>query len=91
MGSKISSETANSLVIFLLAIAVIQETFSTEYNCSFISDCMKNHSTTNKKNLISEQIVIFYSPSNALCSSNESVQIKHFKHHTFIIMCSLFT
>ena len=33
----------------------------------------------------------FYIPSNVLCSSDESLQIKHFKHHTFIDMCSLYT
>ena len=32
-----------------------------------------------------------YSPSNALCSADKSVQIKHFKHHTFIGTCSHFT
>ena len=35
--------------------------------------------------------IYFCSLSNALCSSDKSVQIKNFKHHTFIGMCSLFT
>ena len=44
------------------------------------------HSTANSNN---EQMIIFYSPPNAFCSSDESVQIKHFKNHTFISMRSL--
>ena len=48
--------------------------------------------TRKRKKLINEQLIILYSPSNTLCSSIESaVQIKHFKHHTFTGMCSLFT
>ena len=43
------------------------------------------------KKLINEQKIIFYSSSNPLCSSGECVQTKHFKYHTFIHMCSLFT
>ena len=40
------------------------------------------------ENLINEQMVIFYSPSNALCSSDESMQIKHFKHQgTIGLIC----
>ena len=75
-------------VIFVLsAIAVIQVIFWTEGNFCFISDCGNSFNCKLKK-LIKEQISIFYSPSNALCSSDESVQIKHFKHHTFIGMFS---
>ena len=40
--------------------------------------------------LINEQTVIFYSPSNALCSSDDTIQIKHFKNHSSIVMCSPF-
>ena len=56
----------------------------------FISDCGNSFNCKLKK-LINEQIVRFYSPSNAICWSDESVQIKHFKHHAFIGMCSYFT
>ena len=31
-----------------------------------------------------KQTIIFYIPSNALCSSDKSIQIKHFNHHTSI-------
>ena len=48
------------------------------------------HSTANSK-AYKRTNTVFYSPSNALCSSDESAQIKHFKHHTFNGMCSLFT
>ena len=41
--------------------------------------------------IMTQRIIIFYTPWNALCSSEESVQIKNFKHHTFIGLCSLFT
>ena len=34
------------------------------------------HSTTNYKRS-NEQIIIFYSPSNAICSSDESADFKH--------------
>ena len=37
------------------------------------------------------QIIIFYNPSNALCPSDESLRIKHFKHYNFIGKCPLFT
>ena len=69
-------------LILLSEIAIMQVIFWTEDNFSFISYCKK---------LINEQIIIFYNPSNVLCSSDESVQVKHFKHHTFSDLCSLFT
>ena len=34
---------------------------------------------------------VMHNCSNALCSSDESVQIKHFEHFTFIAMSFLFT
>ena len=40
---------------------------------------------------INEQIVIFYSPSNAPCSSDKSIQIKYFKHHSSVVLCCPFT
>ena len=49
------------------------------------------HSTANSKSFINEQIIIFYSPSNALCSSDNLIKIKHFNHHTFTVICSLST
>ena len=59
-------------------------------NFCFISDCWNSFHYKLKK-LINKQIIIFYSPSNTLCSSDESLQIKYFKHHTLIGMCSIFT
>ena len=56
----------------------------------FISGCTNSFNCKLKK-LMNKQIVSFHSPSNALCSSDESVQIKYFKHHTFVDMCSPFT
>ena len=74
---------------FLSAIAVMQVIFWTEDNFCFNSDCGNLFKFNCKlKKLINELIVIFYSPSNALCSCDESLQIKHFKHHTFIGMLS---
>ena len=63
------------IIIFLSAVAVMQVIFSTEDNFCFISDCGNSFNCKLKK-LINEQIVIFYSPSNALCLSDEDVQIK---------------
>ena len=40
--------------------------------------------------LTNQKRVIFYNPSNAPCSSDEFIQIKHFKHHSSIVMCSPF-
>ena len=40
---------------------------------------------------MNEQIIIFYKMPNVICSSDESELIKHFKHHTFIGMCSFLT
>ena len=88
-------DTQNILIIFLSAIAVIQVIFLTAGNFCFISDCRNSfncfflfiHSFIQ---LINKQIIIFYSPSNALCSSDKSVQIKHFKYHIFIGICYLY-
>ena len=66
---------------FLSAAAVMQVIF-------FISDC-RNSFNCKLKKVIHEQIIIFHSPSNALCSSDEFVQIRNFKHHTFIGMFPL--
>ena len=59
--------------------------FWTEDNFGFISDSRDSFNCKLKK-LIREQIITFYSPSNALVHL-----MKHLKHHTFIGMCSLFT
>ena len=65
----------------------MQVIFWTKDNFCFNSDCRKSFNCKLKK-LINEQIIIFYSPSNTLCSSEESVQIKHFKHHTLTVCVS---
>ena len=77
-------------------IIAISTTRSVSCFC-FISDC-RNSCNCKLKKLINKQIIIFYSPSNALCSSDESVQIKQHtdkhhtdKQHTFIGMFSLST
>ena len=64
-------DTQNALIIFLSAIAVVQ-VFWTEDNFCFISDFIFN---CKHKKLKNEQIIIIYTPSNAFCSSGESVQI----------------
>ena len=79
----------NGLIIFLSAIALMQVISWTEDDFYFISDC-RNSFNNKLKKLIKEQIIIFYSPSNAL-SSDEFVQIKHFRYHTLIGVCSLST
>ena len=83
-------DAQNTLIIFLSAFALMWVIFSTEDNFCFISDC-RNSFNCKLKKIKNEQIIIFYIPSNALCPSAESVQIKHFKHHTFINMYFLFT
>ena len=90
MENTIPPDTRNTLIIFLSAIAVMQVTFWTEDNSCFSSDCGNSFNCKLKK-LINDQIVTFYSPSNALCLSDESARIQHFKHQTFIGMCSPFT
>ena len=69
-------DTQNTQVILLWAIAEMQGIFSTEDNFCVISDWSNSFNCTPKKP-INEQIIIFYSPPNALCSSDESVQIKN--------------
>ena len=62
--------TRNRHLIFSSAIPVMQVIFWTEDFC-YISD-IKNSVKCKLKKLIKEQIVVFYSPSNALLSSDES-------------------
>ena len=71
---------------FLSVILVMQVIFRIEDNFCFISDYRNSFNCKLKK-----QRIIFYSPSNVICSSDESVPIKHFKEHTFFGMCSLST
>ena len=71
-------------------LTIIQVILWTEDNFYFIFD-WKNLFNCKLKKLIHRQIIIFYSPSNALYLSEEFVQVKHFKPPTFIAMCSLFT
>ena len=73
---------------FLIGNCSNTSDFWTKDNLCFISDCRNSFDCKLKS--LSEQLIIFYNPSNTLSSSDESVQIKHFKHHTFIGMCSLF-
>ena len=68
---------------FLSAIAAMQLIFWTEDNFSFISG-YRHYFNCKLKKLTNRQIIIFYSPSNAPCSSDKSVQIKHLKHYNFI-------
>ena len=82
--------TQNTLTMFLSAITVMQVIFWIEGSFCFTSDCRYFFNCKLKK-FINEQITNFYNPSNTFCSSDESVQMKHFKHHTFIGICFLFT
>ena len=63
--------------------------FGTEDNVWFISDCGISFNCKFKK-LINVQMW-GVARFGTLCSSDESIQIKHFKHHTFIDMCSFLT
>ena len=87
-GAQYPRYTSALIIIFLSAIAVMQVIFWTEDNFCSISDC-RNSFNWKLKNLLNKQIIVFYSPSNTLYSSEKSVQTKHFKHHIFI--CSLST
>ena len=89
-GVHSTPDPQKALIIFLSVISKMQVIFWNEDNFCFISDC-RNAFYCKLKKLINEQIIIFYSPSNALCSSDESVQIKDFKHDAFIGMCSFLT
>ena len=77
-GGEHSNPGTQNTLIFFSSIAVMQVIFWTEDNFCLISDCRNSFNWKFKK-LINEQIIIFYSPSNALCSSNKSVQIKHLR------------
>ena len=59
------------IIIFIIIIVINIFDFRNSFNCKL-------------KKLLNDQIIICYSPLNALCSSDESVQKKHFKQHTFI-------
>ena len=61
---------------FLISNCVIQVIFWTEDNLCFISG-FRNSFNCKLKKLINEQIIIFYSSSNAPGSSDESVQKNH--------------
>ena len=82
-------DTQNTIIIFLSAIAVMLMIFWTEDLFCCISDCINSYNCKLKK-LVNKEMIVFYNPSNAICSSKKSVQIKHFKDHAFIGVCSLF-
>ena len=65
--------------------------FWTEDNFCCISDCCSSLFDCKLKKLINEQIVIFFSPSNAPCSYDEFIETKHVKHNTAIGMHFFFT
>ena len=67
----------------------MQVNFLTEDSFSFISDC-GNSFNCKLKRLINHQIIIFYSPSNALCSSDEFVQ-KYILSNILLLVCLLFS
>ena len=69
--------------IFSIVTKVLRYKGWVTYRFSY---AMRHNDTSNMSPLHT-----FYSSSNALFSSDESIQIKHFKHHTFIGMCSPFT
>ena len=69
VGSTILHIHRIHFVIVLSPIALMQAIFWTEYFC-FVSGCGNSFNCKLKK-LLNEQIVIFYSWSNALCSCDE--------------------
>ena len=82
-GEHNTADTQNATNISLSATAAIQLNFWIENNLCFVSDC-KNSFICKLKKLLNDKIIIFYSPSNTLCSSDESVQKK--KHILSIII-----
>ena len=66
-GVHSTPDPQKALIIFLSVISKMQVIFWSEDNFCFISDC-RNAFYCKLKKLINEQIIIFYSPSNALCS-----------------------
>ena len=72
-----------TFIIFLSTIVLMKVNFWTQDNFCNIFD-FRNSFNCKLKKLLNDQIIICYSPLNALCSSDESVQKKHFKQHTFI-------
>lgn len=89
IGSKITQMHRIPL-LFLVSYCSSASDFLTEDNFFFISNC-RNSFNCELKKFIKEQIIFFYSLSHVFCSSGKSVQIDHFKHHTSIVLCSLFT
>ena len=71
VGEHNTTDIQNTFVIFLSAVALMKVNFWTEDNLRFISD-WRNSFNCKLKNLINKQIIIFYSTSNALCSSGDS-------------------
>ena len=67
----------------------MQDVWIEDISC-FVSNCRKSFNCRLKK-LIYEQINIFYSASNVLCSFDKPLQIKYIEHHTCIGMFSLFS
>ena len=90
-GEHNTPDTQSTLINFLSAVANWSCNNSKLDIISALFLIAGIHSTAKSKKHINEAITIFYSPSNVLCSSDESLQIKHLKHHIFIGMCSLFT
>ena len=81
VGSTVSLDTQNTLY-FLISHCSIASNF---LNWKFLLYFWLRKLI---QKLINKQIIIFYSPSNAPCSSDESIQIKHFKHHSSIGLIS---
>ena len=66
---------------FLISNCINVSDFLTKDNFCLFSD-FKNSVDCKLKKLKRAKF-IFYSPPNALCSPDESIQIKDFKHYTF--------
>ena len=88
-GGEYNTPDTQNTHIFLSAIALMQVNFLTEDSFSFIPDC-GNSFNCKLKRLINHQIIIFYSPSNALCSSDEFVQ-KNILSNILLLVCLLFS
>ena len=81
---KIDKAEEKSAAKYPSVIAVMQVIFWNEDKFCFLSGCRNSFNCKLKKAYKRANIIITYSPSNIICSSDESTQIKHFKHHTFI-------
>ena len=90
-GKQNTPDTQNTLIISLSAVAVMPVIPWTEDNLIVWLIFCRNSFSCKLKKLLIKKITIFCNQSNLFCSSDKSIQIKHFKNHTFIGMSFFFT